>query len=432
LLDAALRADAASLVPLRLDTAALGPQAGPLLSGLVRPAGRRIAAAEAAGPATVQRLRGLDEAARRNAVLDLVREAVAGVLGHPSAAAIEPDQPFLEVGLDSLTSVELRNALATATGLSLPATVVFYHATPVDLAEHLHSQFGAPQNAPAGETDADETVGRLFRRAGAEGRLHAGFEMLQSVARLRETFAGVDDVRRPPAAVRLTKGTRPVRLICFSSYVALAGVHQYARFASEFRGVRDVVALSVPGFASGEQLPATEDALLDVLARTVREQAGDEPFALLGSSSGGVLAYATAARLELQGQGPAGVVLLDTYVPGDDSLDQFGDQLLGGMFEREATFARMDAARLSAMSWYFNLLGEWRPAPLTAPVLLVRAGEPMARAGELTAEQWQTGWSAADETVDVSGNHFTMMEDLAGVTARTVDAWVDRLPAGGK
>jgi hypothetical protein len=56
----------------------------------------------------------------------------------------------------------------------------------------------------------------------------------------------------------------------------------------------------------------------------------------------------------------------------------------------------------------------------------------MARAGELTAEQWQTGWSAADETVDVSGNHFTMMEDLAGVTARTVDAWVDRLPAGGK
>lgn len=119
-------------------------------------------------------------------------------------------------------------------------------------------------------------------------------------------------------------------------------------------------------------------------------------------------------------------MLLDTYVPGDESLDQFGDQLLGGMFEREADFALMDAARLSAMSWYFNLLGRWRPGKLTAPVLLVRSSEPL-NGKELAPEEWQTGWTEADHTVDVPGNHFTMMEDLSDSTARVVDAWLDEL-----
>ncbi|WP_445978210.1 thioesterase domain-containing protein [Streptomyces castrisilvae] len=232
-----------------------------------------------------------------------------------------------------------------------------------------------------------------------------------------------------PTSVRLAKGAEPVRLVCFSSQVALAGVHQYARFASAFRDVRDVTALAVPGFATGEALPATEDALIGLLARMVREQVGDAPFALLGSSSGGVLAYATAARLEREGRAPAGVVLVDTYVPGDDSLGQFEDQLLGGMFEREAGFARMDAARLSAMSWYFNLLGGWRPGPLASPVLLVRAGQPMPGGEGLAPEKWQTGWSEAGRVVDVPGNHFTMMEDLAHTTAEAVDRWIREQPA---
>jgi thioesterase domain-containing protein len=213
-----------------------------------------------------------------------------------------------------------------------------------------------------------------------------------------------------------------------TSQVALAGVHQYARFASAFRDVRDVIALAVPGFAAHEPLPATEDALVGLLAWMVREQVGDAPFALLGSSSGGVLAYATADRLEREGRRPAGVVLLDTYVPGDDSLGRFEDQLLGGMFEREAGFARMDAARLSSMSWYFNLLGGWRPGKLDAPVLLVRADRPMPGGEELAPEQWQTGWSEADQVVDVPGNHFTMMEDLADTAVGAVDAWLRERP----
>ncbi|WP_328891797.1 type I polyketide synthase [Streptomyces sp. NBC_00316] len=436
LLDATLRVDAAQFVPVRLDTAALGPEPAPLLRGLARPAARRTAAGHDAGRSTGLRLRGLTGTARRDAVLDLVRGATAAVLGHPSADAIQPDQPFLELGLDSLTSVELRNAVAAGTELRLPATVAFDHASPLELAGHLNALLGTAQDgteapadtAAAGAPDTDETIGRLFRRACEERRLREGFELLQSVAQLRPTFGDADEVRESPTSVRLAKGTEPVRLVCFSSQVALAGVHQYARFASAFRDVREVIALAVPGFATGEPLPATEDALLGLLARMVREQVGDAPFALLGSSSGGVLAYATAARLEQEGRSPAGVVLLDTYVPGDDSLGQFEDQLLGGMFEREAGFARMDAARLSAMSWYFNLLGGWRPGRLTSPVLLVRAGEPMPGGEELAPEQWQTGWSEADRVVDVPGNHFTMMEDQAGTTAEAVDRWIREQP----
>ncbi|WP_374250709.1 alpha/beta fold hydrolase [Micromonospora sp. R77] len=427
LLEAALRVDAAALVPVRLDTAALGAEPARCCADWppVPPPGRHrdrpVAGRAAARPG--RRARGA-------AVLDVVRAATAGVLGHPSPEAVSPEQPFLELGLDSLTAVELRNALATATGLTLPVTLTFDHATPRAVAEFLDAELSAAQPAAGGSEPArpvQDVIGMLFRQACEQHRLKEGFELLQSVARLRPTFTDAAEVRELPTAVRLAKGPEPVRLVCFSSQVALAGVHQYARFASAFRDVRDVVALAVPGFAAGEPLPATADALVELLARMVREHVGDHPFALLGSSSGGVLAHATAARLDRDGPSAAGVALLDTYVPGDDSLGQFEDQLLGGMFAREESFARMDSARLSAMSWYFNLLGDWTPPKLTAPVLLVRASRPMPGGEGLSPQQWQTGWTEADEVVDVPGNHFTMMEDLAASTAGVVDDWLRRI-----
>ncbi|MBP2056828.1 acyl carrier protein [Streptomyces griseochromogenes] len=134
------------LVAARLDLAALrrSGEIPPLLSALVQagranaPARRTVGAPAAGGDhALAGRLAALSPAEQQDVLQDLVMEQAALVLGMSGPDIIEAGRTFRDVGFDSLTAVELRNRLNSATGLHLPATAVFDYPTPTALAEFL-------------------------------------------------------------------------------------------------------------------------------------------------------------------------------------------------------------------------------------------------------------------------------------------------------
>ncbi|MFH8371875.1 type I polyketide synthase, partial [Streptomyces sp. NPDC018031] len=143
LFDQAMASDAALLAPVRLDVPALRVQARAgmlpaLLRGLAPVPARR---ADASG-SLAQRLAGTAEADRERLVLEVVQAQAAAVLGHASAAAVDGERAFKDLGFDSLSAVELRNRLNQATGVRLPATLVFDHPTPAAVARLVLSEIG--------------------------------------------------------------------------------------------------------------------------------------------------------------------------------------------------------------------------------------------------------------------------------------------------
>ncbi|MEW2395144.1 type I polyketide synthase [Streptomyces sp. NPDC046862] len=136
-----------------------------LFHALLGPAATRVrrrAVQEAHEPGDVlrRRLAAMPAERRDSALLGLVRDQVAAVLGHTTARSVDPERSFRDMGFDSLTAVELRNRLSAATGLRFPATLVFDHPRLDALAAHVASVLfpGMAESVPrakTGERDAE-------------------------------------------------------------------------------------------------------------------------------------------------------------------------------------------------------------------------------------------------------------------------------------
>jgi acyl carrier protein len=201
--DAILRPDA-SLVLAALDASAMQAQAQslpPLMQDLVRArAIRPVAASAGDAGALAQQLRPLSAEQRMKTVLALVTLHVADIFAVSSPLAVDPSRPIKQMGLDSLMAVELRNRLVAATGVKLPATVVFDHPTPAALADHILTTLYAdagPSDAVSEEAEVRAVLASIsLERLRDEGLLDVLMRLGNSSA------SSADDTVQGPSPLR--------------------------------------------------------------------------------------------------------------------------------------------------------------------------------------------------------------------------------------
>ncbi|WP_190127204.1 type I polyketide synthase, partial [Streptomyces inusitatus] len=299
---AASATDQALFVPVKLDLAALraGGLVPPLLSGLVRAPARRTARGDAAG-APAEGIAGLSVAEQAAYVLDLVRTQVAVVLGYAGPEAVETDRSFRELGFDSLSAVELRNRLGAATGLRLPATLVFDYPTSAILADRLRTELvgeaPAAIAAPVADTVRDDEPIAIV---GLGCRYPGGVETPEDLWRLvlegRDAISGFPDDRGWD----------------IESLFDADPDQQGTSYAREGGFVRDAADFDPGFFGISPREAVAMDPQQRLLLETsweAFERAGIDPSSLRGSRTGvfaGVMYHDYASRLTALPEGVEG------------------------------------------------------------------------------------------------------------------------------
>jgi acyl transferase domain-containing protein len=239
--------------------------------------------------------------APRGDELELVRAHVAAVLGHGSARDVDIDTTFKDLGFDSLSAVELRNALNAASGLALPSGLLFNYPTPSILAEHLGDQLlGLDQDDDAYEAVAlDEPIAIV----GMACRLPGGIASPEDLWRL--VSSGVDAIDGFPTnrGWDLDALFDPDPDRAGKSSVAKGGfLHDADKFDAQFFGIspREAAAME------------PQQRLLLETAWEAFEQAGIDPAALRGTRTGvyvGAVAQEYGPRLHEPSGGYDGYLL---------------------------------------------------------------------------------------------------------------------------
>ncbi|MFI9202352.1 type I polyketide synthase [Streptomyces sp. NPDC053048] len=384
---------------------------------------------DATEPAAVDRLAALTADDRDGALLDLVRTRTARTLGHP-LDDVDPSHSFTELGITSLTAVELRNELVEATGVLLEATAVLDHETPRALAAHLATTFTDAAPSPTPAVPPTSPLLSLFQQACAGGRTREGIELLAAAADALHdpavpanpvATAAAPDGRHTPGIARFSKGPATPALICLPSFAAPASPYQYARFAAAHRDARDVSVIAPPGYQDAETLPRSLDELIALQASAVRRCADGAPYVLVGYSSGGWLAHALA-EAAADGTAPEGIVLIDSSLPRSRELALLQEELFGRLAADPMVAGLVDDRKLAAMGWYLRMFRDWTPGDLDCPVLHLRATDPLA--GPSAPLPYRASWPLPHLGVDVPGDHLSVIDAFADATAGAVTDWL--------
>ena len=282
LFDAATTAEDAVIAPLRVDVPALRARTDELpalLRGFAPPKARRVAkAAKASDNALAAELAALADNERDRVLLDIVRTQVATVLGYGDKSEVDGTRAFKELGFDSLAAVELRNLLGTATGLTLPATLIFDHPTAKAVADFVKGKLlGAVAKTPATTARTNASMQEPIAIVGMACRYPGGVRSPEDLWQL--LVDEVDAVSGFPANRGWdTKGIYdPERGKRGKTYANEGGfLHDGAEFDPAFFGIGPREALAMD----------PQQRLLLEAAWEAIERAGIDPTELRGSMTG--------------------------------------------------------------------------------------------------------------------------------------------------
>lgn len=394
------------------------------------------------------RLAGRSADEQLAAAIEVVCEHAAAVLGRDGAAGLDAGQAFADSGFNSLSAVELRNRLTAVTAVTLPATAIFDHPTPTELAQYLITQIdghGSSAAAAAKPAERIDALTDLFLQACDAGRDADGWKMVALASNTRERMSSPVRNNVSKNVALLADGISDVVVICIPTLTVLSDQREYRDIANAMTGRHSVYSLTLPGFDSSDALPQNADMIVETVSNAIIDVVGGScRFVLSGYSSGGVLAYALCSHLSVKHQrNPLGVALIDTYLPSqiaNPSMNEgFSPNDTGKGLSREVIrvarmLNRLTATRLTAAATYAAIFQAWEPGRSMAPVLNIVAKDRIATVENLREERinrWRTAAAeAAYSVAEVPGDHFGMMSTSSEAIATEIHDWISGLVRG--